>query len=183
MVRRVENVRVYYLRDFASLVMGSHKIQLEVGRKQYVSKFRVKKDEFRQMEQDSASRPVHYISVGDKAYWRFQGKWFTDMDGLSADDVQALLVARAGAQAMRLSRAHTIAAMGQARGQTNRQNIPSDVKQLVWKRDGGACRQCGATNELQFDHIIPVTHGGSNEPGNLQVLCGPCNRRKGAAIV
>lgn len=182
-VRRAENVRVYYLRDAASLILGTHKIQLEVGRREYVSNFRVTKAQFRQMEADSQSQPVHYLTVGDKAYWRFQDKWYTDVDNLAADDIHALLITRADAQAMRLSRARTIAAMEESRPATQRQSIPAEVRQLVWKRDGGACRECGATAELQFDHVIPVAVGGSNDAGNLQVLCGPCNRRKGAAIV
>jgi 5-methylcytosine-specific restriction endonuclease McrA len=60
--------------------------------------------------------------------------------------------------------------------------ISDDVKQLVWTRDGGRCRNCGSTVELQFDHVIPVSMGGNSEPDNLQILCGPCNRRKGPGI-
>ena len=63
-----------------------------------------------------------------------------------------------------------------------REGIPDDVKHLVWTRDRGSCRHCDATVELQFDHVIPVAMGGSSVPENLQILCGPCNRRKGATI-
>jgi 5-methylcytosine-specific restriction endonuclease McrA len=60
--------------------------------------------------------------------------------------------------------------------------ILDDVKQFVWMRDRGRCRNCGAQVELQFDHIIPFAMGGSSEPQNLQILCGPCNRRKSAGL-
>jgi 5-methylcytosine-specific restriction endonuclease McrA len=60
--------------------------------------------------------------------------------------------------------------------------IPDDVKQLVWLRDGGRCRHCGAQAELQFDHIIPFSMGGSSNSENLQILYGPCNRRKSAGL-
>jgi 5-methylcytosine-specific restriction endonuclease McrA len=75
-------------------------------------------------------------------------------------------------------------AMGmQPQDQAQRRDvIPDDVKQLVWLRDGGRCRQCGVQAELQFDHIIPVAMGGSSNPENLQILCGPCNRRKSAGL-
>jgi 5-methylcytosine-specific restriction endonuclease McrA len=56
------------------------------------------------------------------------------------------------------------------------------VKQFVFARDGGRCRQCGATNDLQFDHVIPVALGGGSSADNLQLLCGACNRRKGAGL-
>jgi 5-methylcytosine-specific restriction endonuclease McrA len=30
--------------------------------------------------------------------------------------------------------------------------------------------------------VIPVALGGASTPGNLQLLCAPCNRDKGAAL-
>ena len=33
---------------------------------------------------------------------------------------------------------------------------------------------------LQLDHIVPVTHGGTDEPMNWAPACGPCNSSKGA---
>ena len=42
----------------------------------------------------------------------------------------------------------------------------------------GRCVRCGAEEDLQFDHVIPVARGGGNAPENIQVLCGPCNRAK-----
>jgi 5-methylcytosine-specific restriction endonuclease McrA len=42
------------------------------------------------------------------------------------------------------------------------------------------CRDCGATADLTVDHIVPVARGGGHERHNLQVLCRPCNSRKGA---
>lgn len=63
-----------------------------------------------------------------------------------------------------------------------RRRIPDDVKLYVMARDGGQCQGCGGTSDLQYDHIIPVAMGGSNNEENLQILCGPCNRRKGAGL-
>ncbi|MCB9476450.1 MAG: HNH endonuclease [Deltaproteobacteria bacterium] len=61
--------------------------------------------------------------------------------------------------------------------------IPSWVKQAVWKRDQGKCRQCGATNDLHFDHILPWSKGGSSRiPENIQLLCARHNLQKHAKI-
>lgn len=41
---------------------------------------------------------------------------------------------------------------------------------------------CGArltTDNLQIDHMYPVSRGGSNDDENLQALCRRCNIRKG----
>jgi hypothetical protein len=65
-------------------------------------------------------------------------------------------------------------------GERNTRSIPQDVKIAVAVRDGGRCRQCGSTAELHFDHVIPWSKGGANTVANIQLLCGPCNRRKGA---
>ena len=62
----------------------------------------------------------------------------------------------------------------------NTRAIPQDVKIEVAVRDGGQCRQCGSNKELHFDHVIPWSKGGPSTVGNIQLLCGTCNRRKGA---
>lgn len=68
------------------------------------------------------------------------------------------------------------------RAGARREPIPREIRLAVFERDGGRCVDCGATFELQFDHVIPVALGGASTAANLQVLCGPCNRRKGASV-
>jgi HNH endonuclease len=65
-------------------------------------------------------------------------------------------------------------------GERNTRSIPQDVKIAVAARDGGRCRQCGSATDLHYDHVIPWSKGGANTVANIQLLCGPCNRRKGA---
>lgn len=67
-----------------------------------------------------------------------------------------------------------------APGERNTRTIPQDVKIAVSHRDQGRCVQCGSSQDLHFDHKIPWSKGGANTVGNIQLLCGPCNRRKGA---
>ena len=63
-----------------------------------------------------------------------------------------------------------------------RQPIPEDVKFEVWRRDGGKCVICGSQKNLEFDHIIPFSKGGSSTARNLQLLCQECNRKKSNKI-
>lgn len=39
--------------------------------------------------------------------------------------------------------------------------------------------KCGASENLQLDHVVPLSKGGDNTLRNAQVLCGPCNQSKG----
>lgn len=48
------------------------------------------------------------------------------------------------------------------------------------RRDGEACAHCGATDNLAIDHVIARSKGGSNRLENLQLLCVPCNTKKGS---
>lgn len=63
-----------------------------------------------------------------------------------------------------------------------REPIPRAVRIFVWRRDHGRCTTCGSVEELEFDHIIPLSKGGSNSERNMQLLCRVCNSRKGTAI-
>ncbi len=64
-----------------------------------------------------------------------------------------------------------------------RRLIPTAVKLEVWKRDGGKCVVCGATDELHFDHIIPYSRGGTSiTANNVQLLCARHNLEKSDKI-
>jgi len=60
--------------------------------------------------------------------------------------------------------------------------IPSYVKQKVWVRDEGKCVICGSRKNLEYDHDIPVSKGGSNSVNNIRLLCKDCNRKKSGKI-
>jgi 5-methylcytosine-specific restriction endonuclease McrA len=74
----------------------------------------------------------------------------------------------------------------QARRRAAKRNAEGDHKghdrQRLRQIQKNKCAYCkvnlGKGGEL--DHIIPLARGGSNWPSNLQWLCEPCNRSKGA---
>jgi 5-methylcytosine-specific restriction endonuclease McrA len=93
----------------------------------------------------------------------------------------ALVTERERRKQRQLERAH--AAMHQdLDGAPRRERIPREIKLAVWQRDGGRCVDCGSDFDLQYDHVIPFALGGATSAKNLQLLCGDCNRAKGAAI-
>jgi 5-methylcytosine-specific restriction endonuclease McrA len=67
-------------------------------------------------------------------------------------------------------------------GQVRRRAIPPDVRNFVFERDDHRCVKCGATEDLALDHVHPWSLGGPDTADNLQVLCRPCNSRKGDRV-
>ena len=57
-------------------------------------------------------------------------------------------------------------------------SLSQTTKQIVFARDGGKCQCCRSTSSLQYDHIKPLSCGGSNEVSNIQLLCQRCNGSK-----
>ncbi|MBF0103144.1 MAG: HNH endonuclease, partial [Desulfobacterales bacterium] len=43
--------------------------------------------------------------------------------------------------------------------------------------------RCGSRENLEYDHIIPVSKGGSNTARNIELLCEKCNREKSDKIM
>lgn len=61
--------------------------------------------------------------------------------------------------------------------------IPSDIKRVVWERDGGKCVECGASDNLHFDHDLPFSKGGSSiTVDNVKILCARHNLQKSDKI-
>jgi CRISPR/Cas system Type II protein with McrA/HNH and RuvC-like nuclease domain len=50
-----------------------------------------------------------------------------------------------------------------------------------YQHQGGRCYWCSklVENDYHVDHVIPVSRGGTNTPGNLVITCPFCNRSKG----
>jgi 5-methylcytosine-specific restriction protein A len=65
---------------------------------------------------------------------------------------------------------------------TKRKDYPgSEIRIRAMKRDRFQCTYCGAPGtdvELEIDHIIPVSKGGSHHISNLTTACRACNQKK-----
>jgi 5-methylcytosine-specific restriction endonuclease McrA len=58
--------------------------------------------------------------------------------------------------------------------QTTIATTPDDwhiVRSIVLERDGYACTYCGADKQLEGDHVVPLSRGGSNALVNLATAC------------
>lgn len=69
------------------------------------------------------------------------------------------------------------------RARRKREPISKRLRFEILKRDGFACRYCGATAPgvvLEIDHVVAVADGGETTAGNLVTACFECNRGKSA---
>jgi hypothetical protein len=151
--------------------------ELHLGRQSLDVKRRV----YKAVRRDSATEPVHVKDADGRRYWAYCDRLYWEDQGLAAHDVAALVFEREKRRERQLERAHAVMS-GAASEAARREPIPREIRLAVWERDGGRCVECGATFDLEYDHIIPLALGGATTVGNLQVLCAPCNGRKGAGL-
>lgn len=56
------------------------------------------------------------------------------------------------------------------------------IRDRILERDNFRCTYCGALGapsvELEVDHVVPLSRGGTHEMSNLVTACGDCNLSK-----
>lgn len=50
-------------------------------------------------------------------------------------------------------------------------------KKLEESKPKEACENCGVTERLEYHHIVPIYLGGTNNLGNIAVLCDECHEK------
>lgn len=136
----------------------------------------------RAIVRDQERVPVAVAADAPRTWWMFRGRFFWEDDGLGPDEVMALAHERERRRRRRIDRAMDMMQAETGAAVPRREGLPEEVKREVFRRDGGRCVACGSNELLQFDHVIPVALGGSSTTANLQLLCAPCNRDKGAEL-
>jgi hypothetical protein len=117
-----------------------------------------------------------------RRYWWCRDRFWWEDDDLTAQDVLALVHERDRRRQRRLDHAHALLAADAAPAGPRRRPVAREVREAVFRRDGGRCVECGSDFDIQYDHVIPVALGGANTVENLQILCAPCNQRKGGRL-
>jgi HNH endonuclease len=146
---------------------------------------RINAEQYRQLGAAQHMQPVPVARSGGRVWWWFEDTFYWESGRYGERDVLALIRDRQRRSAQRLDRAHMLLNVeeGQApRVRGKREPIPREMRRAVFERDGGKCAQCGSSFDLHYDHVLPVALGGATTIDNLQLLCGDCNREKGADV-
>ena len=126
----------------------------------------------------SEDGPIH-LSYGT---WIFKGFYYS-VDGPYSDEQFRLLIIEEFDKERRLfERLKQKHDSSRQESTQSRIRISEHVRIEVWRRDGGKCTRCDSRENLEYDHIIPLSRGGSNTTRNIELLCEKCNRSKGANI-
>jgi hypothetical protein len=163
--------------SLARLFTGRYALQS--GKRVFDARWKAR-DVDRLME-EQLDHPVELLRLDRRVYWIFRDCFYWEEEGLSAEDVKALVLQRVRKRERQLATAHSLM-RAEADGRPVRTPVPVEIRRVVFERDGGRCVQCESNFDLQYDHVIPLTLGGATTVANLQLLCADCNTRKGAAL-
>jgi hypothetical protein len=128
------------------------------------------------------TNPVEVVSTPQHRYLWVDNAFYEAESSLIFEQAVALARESDLKKARKIQRAVEATQASQLGTRVTREAISDVVKHHIWTRDEGRCVGCGSSTDLQFDHVIPLAMGGSNELANLQLLCAACNRRKGANL-
>ena len=193
MLREAKNfafVREGVIRRRYALVVGSRDVGF------------LRPGQFARAARAQLDEPVPLMEAGARRWWWYRDRFWWEDEGYGPADVVALVADRERRARGRLDRAHAALERDRAVARpagsghrleraagpvghvspARREPLPRDVRLAVWRRDRGRCRECGSGFDLQYDHVIPIALGGASSVANLQLLCGDCNRAKGASL-
>lgn len=140
---------------------------------------------YRLSDQDTMANSKHRF-ISKKGYddvWLYQDAIYAINGELSRDEEKLLILEYADKERRKFERLkNKFSTKKSEELNFERVRIPEEVRIAVWRRDQGRCARCGSRENLEYDHIVPVSKGGGNTERNIELLCQDCNRAKGNRI-
>lgn len=140
------------------------------------------------LEQETSTNPIslHYRkdmftgSCSNLIYCAYKGNIYKfDRVGYSEEEMVLQIMNLEDDERRKFERLkHKFSLAEKEEKSAKRPAVPENVRIAVWRRDEGKCVKCGSRERLEYDHIIPISKGGSNTVRNIELLCENCNRSK-----
>jgi hypothetical protein len=126
----------------------------------------------------------HPILLGEgQGWWLYKNRVYKVTDEVSSEEKALLILDFVEREQRKFRRLKNRFSEKKSDGvKYERTCIPEAVRIAVWRRDQGRCARCGSRENLEYDHIVPVSKGGGNTERNIELLCQDCNRAKGNRI-
>jgi hypothetical protein len=187
-IKKISNNANSYFKDIFALSSGHFKEGLQV----FVNKFLNENDEWER----SKIEPIIYrgkdkLSLDELlgyeknvyAFVLYQNCFYEIFEDYTDDKIRLLVLEDADEERRMFEKLKLKYENSQiAQIEYQRVQIPEEVRIAVWRRDQGKCVKCSSREKLEYDHIIPVSKGGSNTVRNIELLCEKCNREKSNKI-
>ena len=143
------------------------------------------RDRYRRLKNESEDEPV--------LLHEYHGLWLYKRDAYQVskslsdayndEEIKLLIIDFYDKERRRFERLkNKFVTSNEEREELKRPRIPEDIRIKIWQRDEGKCARCGSRERLEYDHIVPISKGGSNTLRNIELLCEECNRKKSNKI-
>lgn len=124
--------------------------------------------------------PVLVAKRNGRRWWWYSDRFWWDDSGLSAREVEALVVRADAARQVRAEEQAEARAsiLGEERQPVPEANLSLVIRFAVRCRDRSRCVDCGASRDLDYDQIVPFSRGGWRWIANVELRCAPCRERR-----
>jgi len=109
-------------------------------------------------------------------WWWYRDRFWWDDEGLAATDVENIVLLAdldRKQQSDAVAQARVVL-LGDAGAPLPEEHVSESVRAAVWRRDLGRCVDCGSFESVVFDHIVPISQGGSDTAVNVELRCQSC---------
>jgi len=136
---------------------------------------------FARLASSQVERPVLVASREGRRWWWYRDRFWWDDEGLSATEV-ATLVLRTDLQRQQqaddLARVRASVLGHEPPPLREAEEVSPIVRFAVWCRDRGRCVDCRATEDLEYQQIVPFSKGGLRWIANVELRCAVCRDRR-----
>jgi 5-methylcytosine-specific restriction endonuclease McrA len=124
--------------------------------------------------------PVLVAKREGRRWWWYSDRFWWDDVGLSAREVEALVLRSDFSHQRRAEELANARAslLGEERESLPERSLPPVVRFAVRCRDRGRCVDCGSSRDVGYDQIVPYSRGGWRWIANVELRCEPCRERR-----
>jgi hypothetical protein len=133
---------------------------------------------FARLSASQLKAPVLMMRKDGRRWWWYLDRFWWDDERLSAAHIQRIVLqsdVRLKQRSDAEGRARKIL-LGQS-ALITQERISESVRLAVWRRDSARCVDCGSGTSVVFDHIVPISQGGSETAANIELRCELCRSR------
>ena len=136
---------------------------------------------FARLARSQRELPILVTRRDGRRWWWFRDRFWWDDQGLASADVRTIVLEadldrKQRAEALENARAAILA--GEHVTTAPLPPAAQVVRFSVWCRNKGRCVDCGTSERIAFDRILPLDEGGSDAASNIELRCETCQERR-----